>query len=116
MIKIPLLQGTKVIRAIAVDDSLVKLSSKMITKGFVRLKNLRFLCVVSEVAEDYSLRDEMTDQVSPHFPEALQYLDWVRYPYPSLPKKFQADNLVALVMPYCKIVQVWEGGERKVLW
>ncbi|PWA98907.1 disease resistance protein (TIR-NBS-LRR class) [Artemisia annua] len=106
--------GTKVTRAITMDDSLVKLSSEMVTKGFVRLKNLRFLCVVSEVAEDNSLRDEMTDQVSPHFPEALQYLDWVRYPYPSLPKKFQADNLVALVMPYCKIIQVWDGGERKV--
>ncbi|CAI9282564.1 unnamed protein product [Lactuca saligna] len=33
----------------------------------------------------------------------------------SLPKTFQANNLVALEMPYSKIVQLWEGGERKVL-
>ncbi|CAI9303588.1 unnamed protein product [Lactuca saligna] len=55
------------------------------------------------------------DEVSPYFPDALRYLRWNRYPFRSLPGTFQANNLVALQLDFSNIVQLWEGGERKVL-
>ncbi|CAH1421467.1 unnamed protein product [Lactuca virosa] len=55
------------------------------------------------------------DYKSPEIPNALRYLDLKHYPFSSLPKTFQADNLIALEMVDCKILQLWEGGERKVL-
>ncbi|KAJ9552419.1 LOW QUALITY PROTEIN: hypothetical protein OSB04_016464 [Centaurea solstitialis] len=37
------------------------------------------------------------------------------YPFSSLPKTFQANNLVMLGMIDSEIVQLWEGGEKKIL-
>lgn len=54
---------------------------------------------------------------SPYLPESLRYLRWNHYPFTSLPKTFEADNLVALSMSESGISQLLEGGERKVaLW
>lgn len=101
--------------AISVDGCLVEPSSKFFTEGFGKYENLRFLCVVSEVKDDYRHWDQMANQVSQIFPNALRYLKWSRYPFRCLPKQFQANNLVALDMSCSKIIQFWEGGERKVL-
>nr|KAJ0214726.1 hypothetical protein LSAT_V11C400215830 [Lactuca sativa] len=51
--------------------------------------------------------------ICPEIPKALRYLDLKHYPFSSLPKTFQADNLITLEMVDCKILQLWEGGERK---
>ncbi|KAJ9551691.1 hypothetical protein OSB04_015736 [Centaurea solstitialis] len=84
---------------------------KMIMKGLGNMEKLRLLLV-------YGYRfnvDWAFDKVSQYFPNSLQYLAWPNYPFCSLPKTFQASNLVALEMYDSQIVQLWEGRERKVL-
>ncbi|KAJ9564032.1 hypothetical protein OSB04_009192 [Centaurea solstitialis] len=95
-------------RAIAVDD--VKLDSQIVTKGFGNMKKLRFLRVVSET------EDDETNLVSQNLPYALKYMSWRSYPHWSLPDTFQANNLVALELPECRIVQLWGSDQQgKVL-
>ncbi|KAG4122811.1 hypothetical protein ERO13_D11G290132v2 [Gossypium hirsutum] len=40
----------------------------------------------------------------------LRLLEWIRYPLKSLPSSFQLDNLVALLLPYSRIEQLWKGN------
>ncbi|XP_042754508.1 disease resistance protein RPV1-like isoform X1 [Lactuca sativa] len=88
-----------------------KLNPYMLIKGLGKMKALRYVSVVTT----NHLRDAELDTFSPSFPDALQYLKWDSYPFRSLPKTFQANNLVRLEMPTSDIVQLWEGGEKKVL-
>lgn len=93
-------------------------------KGLRKMKELRYLYVAQQSL--YSNRAKRNpnclndfgvlccNKVSPYFPDALQYLHWNNYPFGSLPKTFQANNLVSLEMINSKIVQLWEGGEGKV--
>lgn len=94
-----------------------KFSPDMVMKGLRKMKELTFLHVslqfIDASKSDYSRQNWK----SKNFPNALRYLCWNDYPYRSLPKKFQADNLVSLEMVISQIVQLWGGGERKVeLW
>ncbi|KAJ9564034.1 hypothetical protein OSB04_009194 [Centaurea solstitialis] len=107
--------GTDKTRAIAVDDNHVELSSEIVTKGFNNMNKIRFLRVISKTEDDYSCCDEKTDQVSQTLPYSLRYLSWGFYPHSSLPTTFRANNLVALEMSDCRIHQLWEGKENKVL-
>ncbi|XVF78418.1 hypothetical protein PTKIN_Ptkin14bG0130900 [Pterospermum kingtungense] len=40
--------------------------------------------------------------------EELRLLDWSGYPLRTLPSSFQPDNLVALLLPYSRIEQLWK--------
>ncbi|TYG47810.1 hypothetical protein ES288_D11G371600v1 [Gossypium darwinii] len=40
----------------------------------------------------------------------LRLLDWTGYPLKNLPSSFQPDNLVALLLPYSHIQQLWKGN------
>ncbi|GMI65801.1 hypothetical protein like AT5G36930 [Hibiscus trionum] len=40
----------------------------------------------------------------------LRLLDWTGYPLRFLPPSFQPDNLVALLLPYSRIEQLWKGN------
>ncbi|MBA0702999.1 hypothetical protein Goari_022162, partial [Gossypium aridum] len=40
----------------------------------------------------------------------LRLLDWTGYPLRYLPSSFQPDNLVALLLPYSHIEQLWKGN------
>ncbi|CAI9282570.1 unnamed protein product [Lactuca saligna] len=99
--------GTKATRCIHTNYAL-KLHN--VTKGLRKMKGLRFLSVLIE-GRFHNLKSE---KVSLDFPDALRYLSMKCYPFRSLPKTFQANNLVALVMAYSSIKQLWEGGGRKV--
>ncbi|KAL7599329.1 hypothetical protein Lser_V15G22300 [Lactuca serriola] len=92
-----------------------KFSPDMVMKGLRKMKELTFLHVslqfIDASKSDYSHQNWK----SKNFPNALRYLCWNHYPYRSLPKKFQADNLVSLEMVKSQIVQLWGGGERKAL-
>ncbi|CAH1421466.1 unnamed protein product [Lactuca virosa] len=102
--------GTKATRCIKFYNG--KLNPHMIIKGLRKMKELRFL---SMDMGDHLQCWEFNIMISPEIPNALRYLDLKHYPFSSLPKTFQADNLIALEMVDCKILQLWEGGERKVL-
>ncbi|KAJ9564031.1 hypothetical protein OSB04_009191 [Centaurea solstitialis] len=104
--------GNEATIAIAVDIP-VKLCSEVVTKGFGSMKNLRLLQVVSEIDDDY---DEKIGQIRLNFPYVLRFLSWKGYPHWSLPKTFLGNSLVVLEMPYSRIVQLWEGGERTILY
>ncbi|KAI3496937.1 hypothetical protein L1887_39315 [Cichorium endivia] len=67
-------------------------------------QTLRFMCCNWKLNE-----------IGPYFPESLRYLIWYGYPFRYLPKTFQANNLVGLKIIYNNLVQLWEGGSRKVL-
>ncbi|CAH1421478.1 unnamed protein product [Lactuca virosa] len=100
--------GTKAIKCIRFYTN--KLNPYTVVKGLGKMKELRFLSVVF----GGHFCNTESDIVSPDFPNALRYLDFNQYPFRSLPKTFLANNLVALKMAHSKIVQLWEGGERKV--
>ncbi|XP_023741578.2 disease resistance protein RPV1 [Lactuca sativa] len=115
--------GTKATRCIKFYKE--RLNPEIVMKGLRKMKELRYLYVAQQSL--YSNRAKRNpnclndfgllccNKVSPYFPDALQYLHWNNYPFGSLPKTFQANNLVALEMINSKIVQLWEGGERKAL-
>ncbi|KAJ9553981.1 hypothetical protein OSB04_018026 [Centaurea solstitialis] len=59
-------------------------------KGLGNMEKLRLLLVYG-----YGSSWEF-DEVGEYFPNSLKYLAWPKYPFCSLPKTFQASNLVAL--------------------
>ncbi|KAJ9552030.1 hypothetical protein OSB04_016075 [Centaurea solstitialis] len=89
----------------------LEINPEIVMKGLGHMKQLRFLHVYTY----YSNTDWKSDEVCPYFPDALRWLSWERYPFRSLPKSFQANNLVELQMRYSKIVELWEDKDRKVL-
>ncbi|XP_023739993.1 disease resistance protein RPV1 [Lactuca sativa] len=101
--------GTEEIRCIELSST--KLDPYTLIKGLGKMKALRYLSVVTT---NHS-RDAELDTFIPSFPDALGYLKWDSYPFRSLPETFQANNLVTLELPTSEIVQLWEGGEKKVL-
>ncbi|PWA52817.1 disease resistance protein (TIR-NBS-LRR class) [Artemisia annua] len=108
--------GTEATYSIIVDSP-VKLSSVIVTHSFRSMKNLRILHMASELDDDYDYDYEVKiDQAHQNFPNALRVLSWVGYPHYYLPETFQATNLVRLNLSYSRIVQLWEGEERKVLY
>ncbi|KAK8272832.1 hypothetical protein V6Z12_D11G363100 [Gossypium hirsutum] len=82
---------------------IIRESSKMLNlsvHAFSKMKKLRLLRVLclSECDDIKFLSNE------------LRLLDWKGYPLRSLPSSFQPDNLVALLLPYSHIQQLWKGN------
>ncbi|KAJ9552224.1 hypothetical protein OSB04_016269 [Centaurea solstitialis] len=103
-------QGTEATKCITLTSWLSSdIKPNTIMKGLGKMRKLRFLFV--KILEFNCLELDEASQ----FPNSLQYLQWYRYPFRSLPRSFQASNLVVLKMPKSQIEQLWEEGERKVL-
>ncbi|XP_052624795.1 disease resistance protein RPV1 [Lactuca sativa] len=87
--------------------------------GFYARIGLRVLEQKSLITiDDYErvgMHDHLEEMAKNIVRHALRYLCWNDYPFSSLPKIFQANNLVVVQMLDSKIVKLWEGGERKVL-
>ncbi|KAG8479656.1 hypothetical protein CXB51_029400 [Gossypium anomalum] len=93
--------GTEMIEGIIIDNK--RESSKMFNlsaDAFSKMKKLRLLKVLCLSNCDYLkfLSNE------------LRLLDWKGCPLRSLPSSFQPDNLVALLLPYSRIQQLWKGN------
>ncbi|KAL4579841.1 hypothetical protein LXL04_016009 [Taraxacum kok-saghyz] len=92
-----------------------KFSPEIMMNGLRKMKELRVLDVsvgyVDASKSDYSCQVLKLYK----FSNTLRYLRWKNYPFKYLPETFQATNLVSLEMTHTKFVQLWEGGERKVL-
>ncbi|KAJ9552041.1 hypothetical protein OSB04_016086 [Centaurea solstitialis] len=116
-------QGTnEAIRCIKLIAS--KIRPNFFMEGLGNMKQLTFLHVyLSKYKFNWNFGEDKDwfdnnwkfDEVCPTFPNALRWLSWEGYPFRSLPKSFQANNLVALQMRLSKLVQLWEMGDRKVL-
>ncbi|TYI58412.1 hypothetical protein E1A91_D11G356200v1 [Gossypium mustelinum] len=93
--------ATEVIEGMTIDNK--RESSKMLNLSidtFSKMKKLRLLKVlcVSNCDDIKYLSNE------------LRLLDWTGYPLRYLPSSFQPDNLVALLLPYSHIEQLWKGN------
>ncbi|KAJ9552042.1 hypothetical protein OSB04_016087 [Centaurea solstitialis] len=94
----------------------LEISSEIFMKGLRKMKKLRYLRAYTKSHDGYCFSGDWEfDEVTEYVPNSLQYLLWIYYPFSSLPKTFQANNLVMIGMPDSEIVQLWEGGEKKIL-
>lgn len=83
-----------------------------VLKGLKRMTELRFLNVIGP-SENPSVYLGIGEH-SLYLPNGLQYLGWEYYPFTSLPKTFEANDLVGLKMHFSRIQQLWKVGEREV--
>ncbi|GMI78998.1 hypothetical protein HRI_001569100 [Hibiscus trionum] len=93
--------ATKVIEGMIIDNK--RESNKMLNLNvgvILKMKKLRLLKVLC-----LSKCDELK-----YLPNELRLLDWMGYPLRFLPPSFQPDNLVALLLPYSRIEQLWMGN------
>ncbi|XVF78465.1 hypothetical protein PTKIN_Ptkin14bG0135900 [Pterospermum kingtungense] len=67
--------------------------------AFLKMKRLRLLKVFNQTNVD-GLN---------YISNELRLLDWPGYPLPCLPTSFRPDNLVALILSYSRVEQLWEG-------
>ncbi|KAH1084130.1 hypothetical protein J1N35_023891 [Gossypium stocksii] len=92
---------TEIIEGIIIDNK--RESNKMLNLSadtFSKMKNLRLLRVLC-----FSNCNDLK-----YLSNELRLLDWTGYPLRSLPSNFQPDNLVALLLPYSCIEQLWKGN------
>ncbi|TYI58392.1 hypothetical protein E1A91_D11G354300v1, partial [Gossypium mustelinum] len=93
--------ATEVIEGMIIDNK--RESSKMLNlsvDAFSKMKKLRLLKVFC-----LSNCDDLK-----YLSNELRLLDWKGCPLRSLPSSFQPDNLVALLLPYSCIEQLWKGN------
>ncbi|XP_039044428.1 TMV resistance protein N-like [Hibiscus syriacus] len=93
--------ATEVIEGVIIDNKrepnkMLNLNAGVVSKT-TKLRLLRVLC--------HSNCDEFK-----YLPNELRLLDWMGYPLRFLPPSFQPDNLVALLLPYSRIQQLWKGN------
>ncbi|CAI9303592.1 unnamed protein product [Lactuca saligna] len=110
--------GTNATRCLQFNQ--LKFNPEIVMKGLRKMKELRFLDVTlgheficSSKTDSFGFNSE-SKRVNPYFPNALQYLHCRNYPFRSLPKTFEANNLVTLIMIHSDSVQLWKGSETKV--
>ncbi|PWA40917.1 disease resistance protein (TIR-NBS-LRR class) family [Artemisia annua] len=104
--------GTQATKCITLDACPDGLNFEILMNGLANMKELRFLHVQVPYDED-EVSNWNFDEDSLHLPNALQFLSWTWYPFSSLPKTFQAKNLVGLDMAESNIIQLWKDGEQK---
>ncbi|KAL4377736.1 hypothetical protein GQ457_02G041500 [Hibiscus cannabinus] len=91
--------ATKVIEGMIIDNK--REPNKMLNlnaDAFSKMKKLRLLKVIC-----LTNCDELE-----YLPNELRLLDWMGYPLRFLPPSFQPDNLVALLLSYSRIEQLWK--------
>nr|GEV71383.1 Toll/interleukin-1 receptor (TIR) domain-containing protein [Tanacetum cinerariifolium] len=88
---------------------------KILMRGLENMKELRFLLVHMEYVSEDEVSNWNFDEDDLYLPNALRFLSWDRYPFSSLPKTFQAKNLVGLQMDTSNMVKLWKDGEEKPL-
>ncbi|GMI79306.1 hypothetical protein HRI_001599900 [Hibiscus trionum] len=93
--------ATEAIEGMIIDNK--RESNKMLNlnvDAILKMKRLRLLKVLC-----LSNCDNLK-----YLPNELRLLDWKGYPVRSLPPCFQPDNLVALLLPYSRIEQLWKAN------
>ncbi|PWA98897.1 disease resistance protein (TIR-NBS-LRR class) [Artemisia annua] len=106
--------GTQETKCIKLDAG--GFNTQVLMKGLANMEELRFLDMntTTPVSEDASNGTIWNfDEVSLYLPNALRFLRWNCYPFSSLPKTFQANNLVEVDMYCSNMVQLWEDGVEK---
>ncbi|GMI79449.1 DOMINANT SUPRESSOR OF camta3 NUMBER 1 [Hibiscus trionum] len=91
---------TEVVEAIIIDNKRESERLLNLSDAFLKMKKLRLLKVVG-LSNCGKLN---------YLPNELRLLDWTGFPLRSLPSSFQPDNLVALLLSYSRIQQLWKGS------
>ncbi|KAK8698597.1 hypothetical protein V6N13_114709 [Hibiscus sabdariffa] len=97
------LDGCEFFPDIGIDVLIKKESNKILNlnvDAISKMKKLRLLKVLCLLN-----CDELK-----YLPNELRLLDWMGYPLRFLPSSFRPDNLVALLLPYSRIEQLWKGN------
>ncbi|PWA78034.1 toll/interleukin-1 receptor (TIR) domain-containing protein [Artemisia annua] len=105
--------GTQSTKCITLNASL---DLEILMKGLANMKELRLLDLHTtspRVSEDASNGRIWNFDEIVILPNALRFLRWDGYPFSSLPKTFQANNIVGLEMEDSNIIQLWDDGEEK---
>ncbi|PWA85554.1 disease resistance protein (TIR-NBS-LRR class) [Artemisia annua] len=105
--------GTQATQCITLNAFAAGLNFEILMNGLANMKELRFLHVYAQYVSKREVSKWNFDEDSLHLPNALRFLSWRGYPFSSLPKTFQANNLVGLDIYYSKMVQLWKDGEEK---
>ncbi|XP_057990218.1 disease resistance protein TAO1-like [Hevea brasiliensis] len=79
---------------------------KLSATAFAKMCNLRFI----EVCTKWN--KVLLPKNFEFFAQAVRYLHWDYYPLESLPLNFWPNNLVELHMPYSKLIQLRNGGDK----
>ena len=88
---------------------------EILMNGLVNMKELRFLHLfTNEYVSEEEVRKCKFDEDSVHLPNALRFLIWDGYPFSSLPKTFQPNNLVGLDLYKSNMAQLCKDGDEKV--
>ncbi|TYG47750.1 hypothetical protein ES288_D11G365800v1 [Gossypium darwinii] len=93
--------ATEMVEGMIIDNKWE--SSKMLNlsaDSFSKMKNLRLLKVLC-----LSNCDDLE-----YLSNKLRLLEWTGYPLKCLPSSFQPNNLVALLLPYSHVKQLWKGN------
>ncbi|KAB2006534.1 hypothetical protein ES319_D11G352000v1 [Gossypium barbadense] len=94
--------ATEMIKGIIIDNKMeLNKILNLSVDTFLKMKKLRLLKVLCLSNCDDDLKYLSND---------LRLLDWTGYPLRNLPSSFQPDNLVALLLPYSHIQQLWKGN------
>ncbi|KAF5471317.1 hypothetical protein F2P56_011760, partial [Juglans regia] len=96
--------GTDAIEAIVLDFC-PETNDRFNTKAFSKMRKLRFLKIHHSPTIEW--RGDPFEFMPTY--EYLRFLDWVGYPWKSLPSSFQPKNLTVLSMPCSRIKQLWKG-------
>ncbi|GMI65475.1 hypothetical protein like AT5G17680 [Hibiscus trionum] len=92
--------ATEMVEGMLIDDN--REPNKMLNlsaDAFSKMRKLRLLKVLGLRNCDNNLN---------YLSDELRLLDWKGYPLKSLPSCFQPDNLVALLLPYSRLEQLWK--------
>ncbi|CAJ1950913.1 unnamed protein product [Sphenostylis stenocarpa] len=83
----------------------LRLHSDTLTK----MKTLRFMKFYNSSGQSSSNTYIDLPATLEPFSDKLRYIDWIGYPYESLPSPFCAKFLVEIHMPHSKVKQLWQG-------
>lgn len=108
------LQATQATQCITLDAYPDVLNYEILMNGRANMKELRFLLVKTRYLSEDDVSEWNFDEDSIHLPNALRFLRWWYYPFSSLPKTFQPNNLVGLDIVGGNMVKFWKDGEEKV--
>jgi len=73
------------------------------------MKTLRFLKFYNSSGESSSNTYLDLPATLDPFSDKLRYIEWIGYPFESLPSPFSAKLLVEIHMPHSKVKQLWKG-------
>ncbi|RDX96744.1 putative disease resistance protein, partial [Mucuna pruriens] len=100
--------GTDVIQGIALDLSQIK-DLLLQADTFTKMKALRFLKFYNTLGQSSSDTYLNLPATLEPFSDKLRYIEWIGYPFESLPVPFCAKFLVEINMPCSKVKQLWQG-------